>query len=242
VSHFTAARLLGAPVPHHPLEHVTVACHGSRRQRLGIRCHVARLEAAEVQVMQGVRLTAPERLFLDMASALMLVDLVVLGDWLVRKGFTSPRALIDLCRRTHGRHVVHARRAAAYVRERVDSPMETRLRMLLVLAGLPEPVVNLTIRDDDGGPLMRLDLAYPRVRLAVEYDGRHHVEVIDQWEKDLDRREALDDDAWRLLVVTSRGIYREPQRTVDRVWTALRKRGWRPLPRPADDWRPHFPH
>ena len=33
--------------------------------------------------------------------------------------------------------------AARYVRNGVDSVHETRLRMLLVLAGLPEPTVNL---------------------------------------------------------------------------------------------------
>ena len=68
-----------------------------------------------------------------------------------------------------------AAQAAAYVRAKVDSPMETRLRMLVVLAGLPEPVINLEVRDEDGEVLRKYDLAYPVVKVAVEFDGQVHV-------------------------------------------------------------------
>jgi hypothetical protein len=81
----------------------------------------------------------------------------------------------------------------ALVRERVDSPMESRLRMLIVLAGLPEPRVNVTYGEEDGLVLRRYDLSWPEVRVIVEYDGRHHVERVEQWESDLERREAIDD-------------------------------------------------
>jgi hypothetical protein len=133
-------------------------------------------------------------------------------------------------------------RAAAYVRPRVDSPMETRLRLLLVLSGLPEPEVNLTIRDVDGTPLRRYDLCWPSVKVIVEYDGRHHADRVEQWESDLARREAIDNEEWRLLVVVSRGIYQNPGQTVDLVWRVLRSRNLAGLPaRPADAWRAHFP-
>jgi len=120
--------------------------------------------------------------------------------------------------------------------------MESRLRMLLVLAGLPEPEVNHKLRDAYGHVTRRFDLSYPRVRLIVEYDGRQHVEVRENWVSDLDRREELDDDEWRILVVTSEGIYRRPEVTVARVHRQLRVRGWRGLPaRTSDAWRPFFP-
>lgn len=241
-THFTAARVMGAPVTDHPLEHVTVSTSAQRRRRRGLRCHVAALAAAERHVMYGVRITAPQRLFLEMAEYLSLVDLVVLGDWLVRGRFLTCRDLVEYCADSSDRHVAHARRAAAYVRDRVDSPMETRLRMLLVLAGLPEPEVNREVRDEHGSVVLRLDLSYPSVKVAVEYDGRHHAELVEQRHRDLDRRDDLEDDAWRLVVVTSRGIYVEPAKTLERVWRALRSRGWSRLPRPSDGWRAHFPH
>ena len=120
--------------------------------------------------------------------------------------------------------------------------METRLRMLIVLAGLPEPRVNLTIRDVDGEPVRRFDLSRPEGEVIVEYDGRHHVERVDQRERDLERREEIDDHGWRIMVVVSRGIYRDPGSTVERVWRLLRARGGPGVPvRPAEAWRPHFP-
>ncbi len=241
-THFSSARVLGAPVPDHPLEHVTVGRAEDRRQRHGLRCHVAALGAADVAVVRGLRLSHPHRLFVEMTPWLSLVDLVVLGDWLVKHEHATAGSLVEYCSRTAAPHAERARRAAAYVRPRVDSPMETRLRMLIVLAGLPEPEVNLRIRLDDGQAGVRLDLSYPKVKLAVEYDGRQHVEVVDQWESDLVRREGLDRDRWRIVVVTSKGIYREPGTTIQRVHRALRERGYQPLSPPSDDWRVHFGH
>ena len=114
--------------------------------------------------------------------------------------------------------------------------------MLLVLAGLPEPIVNLTVRDADGLPARRYDLCWPAARVIVEYDGRQHIEREQSWEADLRRREEIDDGGYRLLVVTARGIYVHPDQTVLRFWRLLRARRMPGLPpRPRDDWRPHFP-
>jgi hypothetical protein len=103
----------------------------------------------------------------------------------------------------------------------MDSPQESRLRLLLVLAGLPEPTVNLIIRGRDGSWRRRYDLAYQHVRLIIEYDGRQHVEDSRQWLTDIFRREELDQMRWRLVIVTSEGIYRDPLRTLGRVRDAL---------------------
>lgn len=236
-SHATAARCYRAPLPTMPEEHFSVLHPRHRRQRQGWRCHVC--PRPDVVGLGRLRLSSPCQVFVELASLLPLVDLVVVGDHLVRTGRTTPQELAAHCAASRLPHAVAASRAAAYVRSGVDSAMETRLRMLLVLAGLPEPRVNLTIRDVEGTPLRRYDLCWPEVKVVVEYDGRHHIERQEQWEADLDRREAIDADRWRLLVVVSRGVYQDPGRTVDRVWRVLRERG---LPAaPSDRWRAHFP-
>ena len=238
-SRSTAARVLGIPVPHDEWEHVTVASADDRRRRLGIRCHVAQLAAAEVRVVDGVRITSPERLFVDLAETLSLVDLVVAGDWMVRNRLLTVESLQTYTGQCRAAHSDAARRAAAYVRERVDSPMETRLRLLLVLAGLPEPEVNRDLRDELGF-LMRLDLCYPELKLAIEYDGQQHLTSTSQWERDVQRRNDLVARGWVLITVTSTGIYRKPQETITRVWEALRARSRTALRRPSQEWRRHF--
>lgn len=240
LSHWSVARLLGAPVPHDPDEHVVVSSKSDRTRREGVRCHVAALDARDRQVLRGLRITSPLRMFVDLAATLSLVDLVVLGDWLVRRGYTTPAALVAYCRESAARSARPARAAARYVRAKVDSPMESRLRMLLVLAGLPEPEVNRELCDGHGNVVVRLDLSYPAACVAVEYDGRHHVEVVRQWERDLARREGLDAAEWRLIVVTSKDLYVHPEELIHRVRSALRARGVL-LPPPRDEWRPHFP-
>jgi very-short-patch-repair endonuclease len=239
-SHATAAAVHQAPVPVDPLTHVTVPEVGDRRRRIGIRCHVG--HGQDVVEVGRVRVSGPHQMFLELGSVLSLVDLVVVGDALVRMGRATPESLVEASEASSLRHAAATLRAARKVRRGVDSPMESRLRMLLVLAGLPEPAVDHRIRDDYGNVRRRFDLSYPSVRLIVEYDGRQHVEIQKNWESDLERREEFDDHGWRILVVTSKGIYREPARTVARVHQALRDRGWRGLPRQtADTWRPYFP-
>lgn len=240
-SHATAARVYGLPIPALPGEHVTVVDAPRREGPQGIRVHTAQRPGV-VRKVEGVMVSDYCQLFVELAGLLTLVDLVVVGDAMVRKKWVTVEALKSFCAASSDRHVRAARTAASYVRKRVDSPMETRLRMLLVLAGLPEPMVNITIEDEFGLPLRRYDLSWPEIKLIVEYDGRHHAEREEQWTSDLGRREAIDDDGWRILVIVADGIYKNPGQTVEKVHALLVARRLPGVPRvPGDGWRPHFP-
>ncbi|WP_343989167.1 hypothetical protein [Terrabacter terrae] len=96
--------------------------------------------------MRGIPLTTPTSTFLDLSDELGLAEPVVLGDSLVRAGHATPQRLVAAASGYRGKARRHARRAAALVRADVDPPMETRARLLMVLAGLPEPVVNHKVR------------------------------------------------------------------------------------------------
>lgn len=240
VSHATAARILGVPLPVLPGEHLSVLAADDRVRRAGVRCHVGP-SPARVFECDGVVLSAPAQLFVELAEQLALVDLVVVGDWLVRNGWVTPGRLRDFASASRMKAAGAARAAAAFVRERVDSPMETRLRMLFVLAGFPEPVVNETF-DVAGLGRRRFDLCWPGVKVIAEYDGRHHAQREEQWEADLERREQIDDAAWRIRVFTAKDVYNTPHRTLERMATVLRGRGLAGMPRSLDnEWRHHFP-
>ena len=136
----------------------------------------------------------------------------MLGDSLVKAGATTPGALVAAAAEWRGSHQSLACRAASLVRERVDSPMESPwLRMLLVLAGLPEPVVNFEVVTDDGRVIYRIDLSFPEHKLGIEFDGRHHIERQDQWEGDLVRREDLEADDWKFVIVVGSQVTAIPR-------------------------------
>jgi hypothetical protein len=136
---------------------------------------------------------------------ILTVDLVVLGDAMLKAELTTIPTLIGAIEAWQGYGTRLAVRAARLMREGVDSPMETRVRLLIVLAGLPEPTVNVIVRGEDGSWRMRFDLCYLEQRLIVEYDGRRHADSPEQWERDIYRREDLDRMDYRLLIVTSLG-------------------------------------
>ena len=174
--------------------------------------------------LNGRPVSCPTDVFLRLAEHLSLLDLVVVGDAMVRRGRTTPRELVEATDRAGGRWVRHARRAAGLVRARVDSPKETELRLLLVFAGFPEPEINKDVLDEAGGWIACPDLAYRALKIALEYDGRHHADDPRQWEKDIRRRELLDAAGWRVIVVTNRDLSRFPSQTLMRVALVLRER------------------
>ena len=154
-------------------------------------------------------------------------DLVVLGDAVVRR---TPLAAL------HGTVAAYAgrsgcrrmREAAALVRERVDSPQETRTRLLLVRAGIPEPDVNLAVHADDGsGWVFRPDLRWLGVKVALEYDGRDHEVDDERRSRDQARRVVAEQHGWRVLVAVSVDLTRGRVAFLRRVEDVLRGRGLR---------------
>jgi hypothetical protein len=246
LSHDSAAEHYGLPLPSRIRSHVTVP-RGRLRSitptpaRGGTRVCVHETLRPEVWTHDGWLVTIPERTFTDLGQTLGLLDLVAAGDALVRRGLTTPEALVDAAQSTRRPGARLARRASGLVRLRVDSATETRLRLLVVLAGLPEPETGLDIYDRHGAWIARPDLSYLKYRIAIEYDGRHHAESDRQWAKDIGRREHYDRAGWRVIVVTATHLYRQPGPTVMRILDALRERGHPEAPAmPIADWQRYF--
>ncbi len=96
-SHFSAARVLGLPVPEHLFEHVTVFRAEDRRWRPEFKSHVTK-RPRRVVTVRGIRTTDPITTFVQLAGSLSLVDLVVLGDAIVKKYKVRPSKLVAACR------------------------------------------------------------------------------------------------------------------------------------------------
>jgi hypothetical protein len=182
------------------------------------------LDPADVIDVDGLRVVTPERTFFHLSERMSVTDLVIFGDAAVRR-WTSREELVGrsagLSRR---RGIVRAREALPLICAGVDSPMETRLRLLLVRAGLPCPEVNRDVFDEGGGWVARPDLSYPVLKIAIEYDGDHHRTDRVQWRRDRARDANLREAGWIVITLTADDVFRYPDRTVARVWHHHRTR------------------
>lgn len=241
ISHTSAMRLYGLHPRTGRHSGWEFSTNGSVPTRLkDVRLH-RRQRLLRPDCVDDLPVTGPERTFVDCALPLSFVELVQLGDHLVHTGRTTVDRLVEFALTQHLHGVRRARRTVAFVRSGVESPLETTVRLMLVLARLPEPECNAVILDRLGGFLARGDLVYRDHQILVEYDGWHHERDAGQRVRDISRRERLEADGWRVIVVTA-GDLSHPREIVGRVHRALTSRGYTgPSPVMSTMWTAWFP-
>ena len=184
----------------------------------------------------GLPVSPPTEIFIELARILPHPALVAVGDYLVctprfgagARPFTTIADLTAACAEPGRRGIRAARAAADRVRTGVYSPSETALRLLLVDAGLPEPQLDFPVFTADGEFIGWFDGAYPELKVLVEYDGDQHRTSTAQYEKDMRRFELAAEAGWHTVRVRSWGLGPGAPDTVTRTARALRSRGWRP--------------
>lgn len=219
-SHLTSARLQRVVVPgdwaDEPLD-VQTSTRGLRARGVRFRTASAHLRAERA----GLPVTSPATTWCQLASVLGLDDLVIAGDSLLRSGCVRAEQLVEASTQWCGRPGARLARAGSHLlAPGTDSPMETRLRLLLVRAGLPQPQVNVDVVVD-GAWLARPDLSYPQWRIAIEYEGDHHRTDRRQWKRDKARRRLLEDHGWLVIEVIDDDVYKTPELTVARIRAAV---------------------
>ncbi len=213
-SHQSAAVIHGLPLPFWALPndvHVAVFAPVKPPQMFGVVGHELRAAGHKVVIVNGLRVVAAEDAWAQLSTLLPTDDLVVIGDWLVtgdepHSRVASAWSMSDLDRavRHHARRpgIRRLRQAFESVRYGPLSPQETRLRLLLVGAGLPEPELNYRVLHL-GRSVAMVDLAYPDRRIAVEYLGDVHRTDRSVFREDVARRERLIEADWDVLFLTA---------------------------------------
>ncbi|HVW81198.1 MAG TPA: type IV toxin-antitoxin system AbiEi family antitoxin [Mycobacteriales bacterium] len=217
----TAAWLYGIDIQDRRSDLVWVGFPNGRRRRQRSGCFVRELTVLETDLAEvnGVRLTTPVRTVFDCARWLALVEAVVVADALAHAGLITREELAAYSSEHRRiRNVRQVDRVLELIEPASESPMETRVRLLLVRAGLPAPVAQHRVRGADGHFVARLDLAYPDALVAVEYDGSFHWQ---QRRADDRRREELRALGWTVLVVSAEDYFQAPDALVARVRRAL---------------------
>jgi hypothetical protein len=219
----TAAWLYGIDARDHRWQLVWVGCPTGRRLRTRDGCYTREvtIDASDLDLFKGILLTTPVRTVYDCARWLPPAEALVVAEAFLRMGLVSVEE-VSAYRNAHKgiRHVTRIDRLLEAIEPLSESPQETRLRYLLVGAGLPRPTAQFVVRDSGGDFVARLDLAYPGIRLAIEYDGAFHWEQRREDDRRRDRIRAL---GWTVIVVSSSDLDEAPTRVLAQVRSALRQ-------------------
>lgn len=228
LSHATAARLHGLPLPGRigllPI-HVASPSYTSRMRRPDVVGHRIRARVVEVG---GMPVESLEDCFVHVASQLDHDELVAVGDAIVARTRADRLEIGDLVRnagRFRGaRGMARVHRALGAIRVGSESPQETKVRLLVVRAGIPEPELQLPVLDDDGSSIGRLDMGWRDLRLGLEYDGQHHREDARQYARDVERHRRLREAGWEVIRVSAPDLHDGGRRMVALVKAAMRRR------------------
>lgn len=213
-SHRSAAVIHALPLPwRHPPKDVEISVFDPVRapELRGVKAHQLSSNGHRTRTLRGFPTLSAEDTWAQLSGYLHVDDLVVIGDFLITGGEPysgeqppSSRPLLDAAVQRHGRRrgVRSLRLALEQVRYGSLSPQETRLRLALIAAGLPEPELNFTVTVS-GRTLAMIDLAYPDHLVAVEYLGDHHRTRRETYHSDIRRRELLVQLGWDVIFVTS---------------------------------------
>lgn len=213
----TAARIWGLPLPWRwtatELLHVAVPTSASPPRVPGVRGRRVAADRGQTYVVGGlstmdpvstIALLSPQ---LNVEQIVTMIDAVVTpsqrypGLRMVRRfcSIDSIRSQLDELGVFPG--VPKTREALELARAGVDSPKETQTRLAIIGAGLPEPVVQHAVHDA-GRLVATVDLAYPELKIAIEYEGDGHRTDRDQWRIDIQRQRRLEELGWIVIRLT----------------------------------------
>ncbi|MCV7356702.1 endonuclease domain-containing protein [Mycolicibacterium fluoranthenivorans] len=215
----SAAAVLGTKWlnPNMPAEII----RADRHAQAGIVVHTWQLGERETCRAGGAECTTPARTAFDLGRRYAAqVAVPVLDALMNATGVTREEVAVVIDAHPGFRGVANVRAVLDLVDGGAESPQESRLRLLLVEAGLPRPETQIVFRD----LRIRVDLGWRRWKVAVEYDGVQHWSDARQRSWDIDRIALLEDAGWSVVRVSAEMMAR-PDVIAARVRAKLRAAG-----------------
>ncbi|MGA8789877.1 MAG: hypothetical protein WB535_13100 [Paenarthrobacter sp.] len=225
------------PGSHEPVIHISRPDTMAIPRRKGVVGHAGQFFEDEITNHNGLLITSRARTWLDCARKMTIDEITVGADHLLRlprpefEGRSDPyctlgdlETMLDRHKGTPG--IRKARLALEQARLGADSAPETRLRLALERAGLPQAEVNRPV-ELGSGVVRRPDLGYREQRVAVEYEGEGHSEP-GQIIKDIKREEDFSRGGWLLIRISKRHMTSGARAAVAKVRAALLSRDWGP--------------
>jgi hypothetical protein len=233
LSHVSALPEYAAPTWGLPLDVVHVIRKDQRagRKERGICQHQGGLRDGDVIVRNGLEITSPDRTPLDVTTiAGVEVGLVVMNHFL-HNGLTTAERLRE--RYDAMQHDPFTLRTDLVLRQadsRIESVGESRTVFLCWRNGVPAPVPQWGVYDQ-GRLVARLDLAWPELKVWLEFDGREKYlkyrregeSVVDAVLREKARESMVSElTGWRCIRITWADLS-YPERTAARILAFLRQ-------------------
>ena len=179
----------------------------------------------EVTTIAATAVTTAARTIFDLGRHLPRNEAVARIDALLTVG----RIPIDdvaplLERHPRATDIRRLKTVLALVDAGAESPQETRLRLALTDAGMPPDRTQIPVVDGQGRIVARVDMGWEHLRVAVQYDGRHHQTDRATYVRDQKVNRALEARGWVVIRVIAEDSLAD---VVGRVAAALYGRGWR---------------
>ncbi|WP_374968333.1 hypothetical protein [Terrabacter sp. BE26] len=220
-AHATAARLLGIPLPYaleeDPHIHIVTRTDANRVRRGEVVGHRG-LESRQVVLVEGLPVVGAADTWADLGEhvgpgrPVGLDDLIVAGDAAANLlGSADPlRRAVE--RRGRPRGKVTLTFAIPRIRRGAWSPMETRSRLMVTRAGLPEPEHNVPVVSHAGEWLGFGDLVWQEQRVVGEYLGvEFHTRTRDRVHDGL-RRDRVERGGWTMVEIVSADVFEHEPR------------------------------
>lgn len=220
------------PGERHSLVPTFTVPHGTHRSvEAGVRYRHAILPASDVTYVDGLLVTTPLRTTSDLLRRLWRPYALAAADSIAHADLVTADEVwlyVDHLRGYQG--VVQARELAMLIEPKAASPGESWQRLRLLDAGFPRPVPQFEVIDADWRSRW-LDLAYPELLVAIEYDGREFHTSHFNLEHDATRRDYLRERyGWRFVVARRDDIFgNDPsfeQEVGGLIGVASRSRTW----------------
>ncbi|MGH3815532.1 MAG: DUF559 domain-containing protein [Pseudonocardiaceae bacterium] len=225
-SHATAARVHHVAVPdEHRAQHVTVTREQRRRNRSDLHFHTRSIGCGEVERCDGVPVTSIARTLADLATSLERLPAVWAMDDALRRRLCAKADIIAVIEKWRGgAGCVTAWERLDEMDGVAESILETAGRLVLRDRGVPLPIPQHELRAPDGTLVARLDGAYLREKVALEYDGADPHGLPEAVFRDRWRQNGLPELGWTILRFTWWDVMRDPDEVAATVLRALRRR------------------
>jgi hypothetical protein len=221
VSHRAAAGLHGLwSLPDEMVE-ITVPADESP-DLAGVTVHrIADLTPRWITTIDGIDVTSPARLIVDLGAVLPLGSVARVFDRALARGVVSVAEVRSVIRAVARRGRAGVGIGRVLVAERSEtkrgSVLERRMAALIRRFGLPHPVPEHTVLDEHGQFVARVDFAYPELRYAIEVDGFAAHSARPAFDHDRVRQNDLVDHGWVVHRFTWNDIERHPARVAVRI-------------------------